>query len=130
MKLSIVALFGATFLFLGVLLGALGSHFLTEKISPESLQSFRIATRYMLIHGLALLFLPVIPYLTDPQKLNAGLYLLIGTGLFSLSIFGVVYQKVAWNFGFLFRANNPHWRSLSFSRLGVRYPPTYQVSIG
>ena len=86
MKLSIVALFGATFLFLGVLLGALGSHFLTEKISPESLQSFRIATRYMLIHGLALLFLPVIPYLTDPQKLNAGLYLLIGTGLFSLSI--------------------------------------------
>jgi uncharacterized membrane protein YgdD (TMEM256/DUF423 family) len=86
MKLSIIALVGSVFVFLGVMFGALASHFLAEKISPESIQSFRIATRYMLFHGLALLFLPALPYLTEPQKLNAGLCLVIGTVLFSWSI--------------------------------------------
>lgn len=86
MKLSIIPFFGALFIFFGVMMGALGSHFLVEKISSASVQSFRIATRYMLFHGLALLVFPIIPYLSELQKLRAGGCIVLGVVLFSMSI--------------------------------------------
>ena len=52
-------------MFLGVLFGALGSHALKTRILPENLQSFMIAIRYLLFHGIALISLTAFPYLND-----------------------------------------------------------------
>ena len=68
MKLLTAAFFGAIMMFLGVLFGALGSHALKTRISPENLQSFMIAIRYLLFHGIALISLNAFPYLNDVSK--------------------------------------------------------------
>ena len=68
MKLLTAAFFGSVFMFLGVALGALGSHALSGKITQEALQSYMISIRYMLFHGLALFFLSAFPLLKCPKK--------------------------------------------------------------
>lgn len=95
MKVLVGAIVGVLCVFFGVLLGAMGSHLLAEKIDQDALQSFRIATRYMLFHGLALLLLPVFPYINDTNKSTAALFLVIGTVLFSGSI--VILSTKAWH---------------------------------
>jgi len=65
MKLLTAAFFGSVFMFLGVALGALGSHALSGKITQEALQSYMISIRYMLFHGLALLFLSAFPFIAN-----------------------------------------------------------------
>ena len=86
MKLLTAAFFGSLFMFLGVALGALGSHALSGKITPEALQSYMISIRYMLFHGLALFFLSAFPFIEVPQKERIALLLVIGVFVFSGSI--------------------------------------------
>ncbi|MEL0274595.1 MAG: DUF423 domain-containing protein [Flavobacteriaceae bacterium] len=86
MKLLTAAFFGSLFMFLGVALGALGSHALSGKITPEALQSYMISIRYMLFHGLALFFLSAFPFIEVPQKERIALLLAIGVFVFSGSI--------------------------------------------
>lgn len=86
MKLLTAAFFGSLFMFLGVALGALGSHALSGKITPEALQSYMISIRYMLFHGLALFFLSTFPFIEVPQKERIALLLVIGVFVFSGSI--------------------------------------------
>ena len=86
MKLLTAAFFGSVFMFLGVALGALGSHTLSGKITQEALQSYMISIRYMLFHGLALLFLSALPFVEVTQKERIALLLVIGVFVFSGSI--------------------------------------------
>ena len=86
MKLLTAAFFGSVFIFLGVALGALGSHALSGKITPEAIQSYMISIRYMLFHGLALFFLSAFPFIEVPQKERIALFLVIGVFVFSGSI--------------------------------------------
>ena len=86
MKLLTAAFFGSVFMFLGVALGALGSHALSGKITQEALQSYMISIRYMLFHGLALLFLSALPFVEVTQKERIALLLVIGVFVFSGSI--------------------------------------------
>lgn len=86
MKLELAAFIGALFMFLGVLLGALGSHALQEKLGQDSLSSFMIAIRYMMFHGLALLMLSTLPYLSISSKEWIALAFVSGILLFSVSI--------------------------------------------
>ena len=86
MKLLTAAFFGSLFMFLGVALGALGSHALSGKITPEALQSYMISIRYMLFHGLALFFLSAFPFIEVPKKERIALLLVIGVFVFSGSI--------------------------------------------
>ena len=86
MKLVLAAFIGALFMFLGVLLGALGSHALQEKLSQDSLNSFMIAIRYMMFHGLALLMLSALPFISTSSKEWIALAIVSGTLLFSISI--------------------------------------------
>ena len=86
MKLVIAAFIGALFMFFGVLLGALGSHALEEKLSQDSLNSFMIAIRYMMFHGLALLVLYAFPFIPESGKEWVALAFVVGTLLFSVSI--------------------------------------------
>ncbi|MEN8846271.1 MAG: DUF423 domain-containing protein, partial [Candidatus Arcticimaribacter sp.] len=67
-------------------LGALGSHALEGKITQDSLQSYMISIRYMLFHGLALLFLSVLPFVEEAKKERIAFLLVLGVFLFSGSI--------------------------------------------
>ena len=86
MKLVLAAFIGALFMFFGVLLGALGSHALEEKLSQDSLNSFMIAIRYMMFHGLALLVLSAVPFIPESDKEWVALAFVVGTLSFSVSI--------------------------------------------
>ena len=86
MKLLTAAFFGSVFMFLGVALGALGSHALSGKITQDALQSYMIAIRYMLFHGIALLFLSALPFIETPKKEQIALFLVLGVFVFSGSI--------------------------------------------
>jgi len=86
MKLVLAAFIGALFMFFGVLLGALGSHALEEKLSQDSLNSFMIAIRYMMFHGLVLLVLSAVPFIPESGKEWVALAFVVGTLLFSVSI--------------------------------------------
>ena len=86
MNLILGALFGAIFMFLGVLLGALGSHALSEKLPPSAMDSFMVAVRYLIYHGLALVFLSSWPLVSEGVKERLALFLVIGTLVFCLSI--------------------------------------------
>lgn len=86
MKLLTAAFFGSLFMFLGVALGALGSHALENKITQDSLQSYMIAIRYMMFNGLALLFIHALPFINEPKKERLALLLVVGVFLFSGSI--------------------------------------------
>ena len=46
---------GGLFMTLGVLLGALGSHYVKSILSPESLNSFEVGVRYLIYHILYIL---------------------------------------------------------------------------
>ncbi len=48
------AAFGAVFMAIAVMLGALGAHALKAKLPADQLASFNTGVRYLLIHGLAL----------------------------------------------------------------------------
>jgi uncharacterized membrane protein YgdD (TMEM256/DUF423 family) len=75
---------------LAVLFGAFGAHALKKTLSPEQLQSFETGVRYQMYHALVLL---VIGY---DFRFNSALdhYIvycfIIGTVLFSFSIYGLV----------------------------------------
>jgi len=86
MNLILGALFGAIFMFFGVLLGALGSHALAEKLSANSMVSFMVAVRYLIYHGLTLLMLSGLPSISEIVKERVVLLLVTGTVVFSLSI--------------------------------------------
>ena len=90
-KLLIIAsILGAS----GVILGAFGAHALKEAISVERLQSFEVGVRYQMYHGLALL---IIGLNADKIKFSLRAFqicILIGTLLFSLSIYFLAIQEL------------------------------------
>jgi uncharacterized membrane protein YgdD (TMEM256/DUF423 family) len=72
---------------LGVIMGALGSHWLREQISLLDMQSFETAIRYQLIHGLAILVLGALPKPFQGMMLKLVFHFFwIGVLLFSGSI--------------------------------------------
>ena len=51
---------GALLMFAGLILGALGTHYVAHRVTPERLASWETAVLYQLLHGLGLLLLGVI----------------------------------------------------------------------
>ncbi len=78
--------------------GALGAHALKGLISADSLSSYKTGVLYMLINGIGLLLL------AQKQKSFAYTLILLGSLMFSLSIFGLS-TRIIWtspdNFTFL-----------------------------
>lgn len=83
---------GALFGFLGVLAGAFGSHFLKQRLNPESLQIFEIAVRYQMYHALALVGLAaVIGIFNSTLMPISGWFFVVGTIIFSGSLYILVF---------------------------------------
>jgi uncharacterized membrane protein YgdD (TMEM256/DUF423 family) len=51
---------GALLMFAGLILGALGTHYVAHRVTPERLASWETAVLYQLLHGLGLLLLAAI----------------------------------------------------------------------
>ena len=82
-----IILTALVFGFISIILGAFGAHALKKVLTPEQLSSFEVGVRYLMYHGLFLLFIGTTQMLLPEQK-NIVFYLtLFGTILFSGSIF-------------------------------------------
>jgi len=85
--------FGSFFMVLGMVLGALGSHYLKKILSAESLSSFEVGLRYLIYQGLGLLVLSSIDFTTSKIKKYIFHLILWGTITFSGSIFILSFKN-------------------------------------
>lgn len=89
--MSLLALsFGALFGALAIIFGAFGAHALKKKLTNEQLQSFETGVKYQMYHAIVLL---VLGYQLDTTAtINSYIIylLIIGTILFSFSIYALV----------------------------------------
>lgn len=76
---------------LAILLGAFGAHFLKKKLSPEKLISFETGVKYQMYHAIVLV---VLSFNFNPKLSNAALFFILGTILFSFSIYGLVLSEL------------------------------------
>ncbi|CAL2060025.1 DUF423 domain-containing protein [Tenacibaculum sp. 190524A05c] len=81
--LATASIFGA----LSIVLGAFGAHTLNKKLTSEQLASFETGVKYQIYHAIVLL---VIGFNFNSNFSNAALFFIIGTILFSFSIYGLV----------------------------------------
>lgn len=91
-----VLIVGAVFCGTAVALGAFGAHALAEVITVDRLETWKTAAYYLMTHGLALLVLAVV---SDLYKLNLkspSRLIILGTTLFSLSLFLLVLTDITW----------------------------------
>ncbi|AWN23418.1 DUF423 domain-containing protein [Deinococcus irradiatisoli] len=72
-----------------VALGAFGAHALKSTLSADALAVFETGVRYQMYHGLALLALGAFP-----QQRRGPLWLLIGTLIFSLSLYALALSGI------------------------------------
>lgn len=87
--LLFAAFFGAT----AIILGAFGAHLLKKKLSIEQLKSFETGVKYQIYHAIVLLVLGF--ELKEDTAINKYIFLafIIGTVLFSFSIYGLVLSS-------------------------------------
>lgn len=93
---NIVLLFGALYGLTSVILGALGAHAFKKLISSEKLLSFETGVRYQMYHALALLIFGFSLSFTTGLEKWACWGIIIGTFLFSVSIYFLSFSEY-WN---------------------------------
>lgn len=81
---------------LAIILGALGSHAFKKILSVEKLASFEIGVRYQIYHAIVLLVLGLFLSFTTPIEKWSAACLMIGTFLFSFSIYFLSFAQ-HWN---------------------------------
>jgi uncharacterized membrane protein YgdD (TMEM256/DUF423 family) len=90
---QIALIFGSLFGFTAVIFGAFGAHLLKKKLNTNQLQSFETGVKYQMYHGIVLL---VLGFNLDKDTLvdTCSIYaFIIGTILFSFSIYGLVISS-------------------------------------
>lgn len=87
MTQQIVLLSATIFGALSIIFGAFGAHALKKKLTSEQLTSFETGVKYQMYHAIVLL---VVGFNFNQNLGNASLLFIIGTILFSFSIYGLV----------------------------------------
>ncbi|WP_397444497.1 DUF423 domain-containing protein [Polaribacter sp. R77954] len=84
---------GAIFGLLSVIFGAFGAHLLKKKLTQDQLQSFETGVKYQMYHAIVILVLGF--QLNISATINAYIIyaFIIGTFLFSFSIYGLVLSS-------------------------------------
>lgn len=94
---ELVLIFAAVYGCLAVVFGAFGAHALKRKLSPEQIASFETGAKYQMYHALVLLIVGgQIPLQSTLEYAMAWLFV-IGTFLFSFSIYGLCLSAAAGN---------------------------------
>ncbi|MGH1386715.1 DUF423 domain-containing protein [Kordia sp.] len=83
--LLIAALYGA----LGIIFGAFGAHALKKVLSDDLLKSFETGVKYQMYHAIVLLVIGFQFSFTDTIEKSVAWSFIIGTFLFSFSIYGL-----------------------------------------
>jgi len=86
---EIIMISGAAYGGLAVIFGAFGAHALKKVLTEELLRSFETGVKYQMYHALALLLLGTTMEPDSSLANLAGWCFLIGTFLFSFSIYGL-----------------------------------------
>ncbi|MGK0413064.1 MAG: uncharacterized membrane protein YgdD (TMEM256/DUF423 family) [Polaribacter sp.] len=90
---QIALIFGSLFGLTAVIFGAFGAHLLKKKLTSDQLQSFETGVKYQMYHGILLLVLGF----NLKTSTALGTYIMyafiIGTFLFSFSIYGLVISS-------------------------------------
>jgi uncharacterized membrane protein YgdD (TMEM256/DUF423 family) len=94
-KFSILA---CLYLLSGVQLGALGSHALSDILTPQKLASWELAVQYQLIHAIGIILISLLATQIQSQKLLSlcNWLLAIGVVLFSGSIYAMALGAPSW----------------------------------
>ena len=93
MKKTFLAL-GASIMFTGVAFGAFGAHALKGHMAPGGEEIWRTATIYHLIHGIAILFVALLP---DAKWTRlAGWLFAYGVLIFAGSLYGLAILGAKW----------------------------------
>lgn len=79
---------------IAIVLGAFGAHSLKEMVSVEKLASFETGVKYQMYHGLGILILGINADKFSFSLKPIYLLLLIGTLLFSVSIYFLTIQEL------------------------------------
>ena len=85
--------FGSLFMTLGILLGALSSHYFKKILNPESLSSFEVGLKYLIYNGLGMLILSGVDFINSKIKKNVFYLIFLGTIVFSGSIFILSFKS-------------------------------------
>ncbi len=80
---------GAALMFTGLVLGALGTHLVADRVSSRELASYETAVLYQLLHALGLVLVGVLGWSTivTPQLRWSARLMALGMALFSGSIY-------------------------------------------
>ena len=85
---------GAVYGLLSVILGAFGAHALKKIISVEKLASFETGVKYQMYSALFLLIVGYILKFETPSEKWISLLMIVGTFLFSVSIYLLAFSEV------------------------------------
>ena len=84
-----------------IILGALGSHAFKKILSVDKLASFEVGIRYQMYHAIVLLVLGLFLSFTTPLEKWSSLCMIIGTFLFSFTIYFLAFSEY-WNINLKF----------------------------
>ncbi len=88
---------GSVLMFLGVGLGAFGSHLLRSKLSEASLEIYKTGVLYHFLHALAIFIVAWLSTQTnDPRVQYAGVFFMMGIVLFSGSLYLLSITEIRW----------------------------------
>lgn len=92
--ITIGLIFGALFGMLSIVFGAFGAHLLQKKLTSEALQNFETGVKYQMYHALVLLIIGF--HFHETTTLISWIVgaFIIGTILFSFSIYGLVLSSM------------------------------------
>ena len=90
---QLALIFGSLFGGLAIILGAFGAHLLKKKLTSEQLQSFETGVKYQMYHAIVLLLLGFHLDLSATINTYIVYSFIIGTILFSFSIYGLVLSS-------------------------------------
>lgn len=90
----LVQVVGALFGMLAVIFGAFGAHALKKVGTEDQLKSFETGVKYQMYHAIVLLVLGYNLGFTSALEQNMAYCFLIGTFLFSFSIYGLVLSGI------------------------------------
>jgi uncharacterized membrane protein YgdD (TMEM256/DUF423 family) len=89
-----VLVFAGLFGMLGIIFGAFGAHKLKKSLSPELLKSFETGIKYQIYHAIVLLILGFNLKFVSTLENWIAYFFIIGTILFSFSIYGLSLSKM------------------------------------
>lgn len=97
MEILLSQFFGALFGFLAIVFGAFGAHALKNKLTEEQLHSFETGVKYQMYHAIVLLVISFNLNFNSSLETILLTCFIVGTLLFSFSIYGLVLSTASGN---------------------------------